>query len=370
MRRVILCILLVFLLSSCLPQDQYVTSYAVADESIADSEEVDEPIIKEIVEEETTEIKETDKPEVIEEEIEEEVIEIEETEEVDDITKQYLYVLPDKHDEIIVIDPTKKGILKKIKIGTNPTDFLIDGRYAYVALNSLDKIAVINLKDDEVITEFDTGQTPRSLAMNEDYLFSTAYPNYVQIWNKSDFSLVKRIDVGEEPIDLLINGNKLYVANADDDSISVVTLHNLKLTKTILVEDYPIDIDIVGKYLYVINQRSDSLLKIDTTKDEIVKDFKLRFGARPVELRVDGRLIYISNEGSGYIGIHNDATNRFQGEHKVGRSIVSVVPYLDDYLFVADKDANNIDVIKKNNFELVNRYKLNKNPYKIFLVEK
>lgn len=85
---------------------------------------------------------------------------------------------------------------------------------------------------------------------------------------------VDTIPVGDNPLGVTVSplGNRVYVANAGDDSVSVIGRPSNTVLATIPVGDSPAGVTVggLGTLLYVTNQGSDSVSVISTLTNTVV----------------------------------------------------------------------------------------------------
>jgi YVTN family beta-propeller protein len=108
-----------------------------------------------------------------------------------------------------------------------------DGKLLYVAENVADDIAVIDTASSTVVARVKSGHYPYAIevASNGDVFVSAWGGNSVSVIR--DNTEVKRIEVGRHPSALRINRNRLYVALASVDQIAVVDTKSLTRVETI-----------------------------------------------------------------------------------------------------------------------------------------
>ena len=125
------------------------------------------------------------------------------------------------------------------------------------------------------------GIFPDGLLRYNDLLFITEQGNYGAAGKiyKCDTNGVEILSnsIGKNPYSLCIANNKLYVTNGPANNVSVVDINSLAVIKTINVGIYPQEILSFGNYVYVCNTyvyggATDSTVSvIDNTTDNVVK---------------------------------------------------------------------------------------------------
>ena len=131
-------------------------------------------------------------------------------------------------------------------------------------------------------------------------------------WNRLD-----SIPVGEHPNDLCLSkkGRYLYVANSNDNSVSVIDLRNRKVVETLNAALYPdapdgsttnsVALSPDEKTLYIANADNNCLAVYDVSKpgSSTIKGF-IPTGWYPTCVRVVGKNIYVAN-GKGFSSMAN-----------------------------------------------------------------
>ncbi|MBO0860231.1 MAG: beta-propeller fold lactonase family protein, partial [Chloracidobacterium sp.] len=143
-----------------------------------------------------------------------------------------------------------------------------DGRRLYVAENLTNKVAVVDLAANQVIT---------------------------------------KIAVGEYPYDCEISGDgsRVYVSNWGSRSVAVIDAANNQVVSNIQVGDHPNDLELTrdGKTLYVANANSNTVSVVDTAQMKEIEAIstalhpKSPIGSTPnaVALSPDEKTLYIAN---------------------------------------------------------------------------
>jgi YVTN family beta-propeller protein len=139
----------------------------------------------------------------------------------------------------------------------------------------------------------------------------------VLIFDTEHREFIHSIAVGSHPNDLCLNanGSTLYVANANDNTVSVIDLVHGKVTETLNAAIYPaslvgsttngVALSEDGKTLYVANADNNCLAVFDVSKAgaTVSKGF-IPTGWYPTCVRVIGKDLYVSN-GKGFSSFPN-----------------------------------------------------------------
>jgi YVTN family beta-propeller protein len=199
--------------------------------------------------------------------------------EIDD-DKKRMYVVTKEDKSLYIVDLIKKEVLYKRQIGAEAYSCLLspDKKLLYVSLWGADKIVRINT---------------------------------------SSFASVDSIEVGDNPNELLLNksGTLLYIANANDNSVSVIDVRQWKQIEVLNAALYPdapagsasngLALSADEKILYVANADNNSLAVFDVSDKGASKSKGfIPVGWYPTNVKVIGKKIFVTN-GKGYTSLPN-----------------------------------------------------------------
>lgn len=188
-------------------------------------------------------------------------------------------------------------------------------------------------------------------------LAQTAYiansdDNTVSVIDIATNLVTATIAVGSSPFGVSVSpdGNKVYVANNNSNTVSVINTANNTVTATIAVGNQPIGISVSpdGNKIYVANwgTNSNSVNVINTTTNSVTATIAV--GSFPTGICVspDGFSVYVANYGSNTVSIINTTTNLITATIAVGNypAGVSVSPD-GSKVFVANCFSNSVSVI-------------------------
>ncbi|MDP3469211.1 MAG: bifunctional YncE family protein/alkaline phosphatase family protein [Daejeonella sp.] len=199
--------------------------------------------------------------------------------EVDDAGKR-LYTVTKENNSLYVFDLSTKKLLHKVKLGAEAYDCLLspDKSKLYISLWGSDKLAVYDTKTNRVTAEIFTENHPNEIIQNR-------------------------------------NGKYLFVANANDNSVSVIDTQAGKVIEVISTALYPtrltgsttngLALSEDEKTLYVANADNNCLAVFNVSKPgkSSSKGF-IPTGWYPTNVRVAGKKIFVSN-GKGFNSMPN-----------------------------------------------------------------
>lgn len=215
------------------------------------------------------------------------------------------------------------GVVKEL--GDVGNDLQIYGDKLYAVINCSHFVEVMDLKTAKHITQISIPNC-RYITFKDQYAYISSYAGPVLIDPNARLGYVARVDtaqlksptlqidtcvVGYQPEEMVVVGNKLYVANSGgyrvpnyDRTISVIDLTSFKVIKTIdvAINLHRMKLDSDGK-LYVSSRgdyygvRSKTFV-IDTEKDEVIKEIALLPNSNMV---ISEKLLYLYSTEWSYI---------------------------------------------------------------------
>lgn len=208
-----------------------------------------------------------------------------------------------------------------------PTGIAItpDGNTLFVANNLGDSLGVIeDLRGRRKLTRIDLRRDGDA----EQFIYpygvavvpGSTVKAYVSCWNDSTVAvvqagkLVSRVAVGRHPTKMLLNPERtrLYVANSNDDSVSVIDTQtdkeieriNVRLSEGVPPGNSPEGLALRGDDLYVANAHSNSVAVVELGSKSRVKGF-IPTGQYPSAVALVGQTLFIGN-GKG-TGVQNSS---------------------------------------------------------------
>jgi YVTN family beta-propeller protein len=237
------------------------------------------------------------------------------------------------NNKLVLKDSIKLG--KKWPEKISPAGIDIDDakRLMYVVTKENNSLYVISLTSKAIL--------------HKEPLYNEAYtcllsPDkrklYISVWGGDKikiFNTVKRkitdsIAVGDNPNDICItkNGKYLFVANANDNSVSVINIKFQKVTETLNAALYPnsvpgsttnsVALSADEKTLYIANADNNCVAVFDVSKpgSSVSKGF-IPVGWYPTSVRTAGNKIYVAN-GKGFTSMANVLFDPFHTNSTMG----------------------------------------------------
>lgn len=227
------------------------------------------------------------------------------------------------HDNMIKTYDVKKGKLalkdsivlgkpwpEKIGIGGLDVDDKVQ-KQLYVVTREDKKLYVIDLNNKSVKSTVDLGAEGYTCKLSPDLkqLYISVWgAEKLLVWDVVSKKITKEIAVGNHPNEITFskNGKWLYVANANDNSVSVINTKQGKVVETLNAALYPnapsgstsngVALSENGKTLYIANADNNCLAVFDVANPgkSISKGF-IPVGWYPTNVKVVGKEILVTN---------------------------------------------------------------------------
>jgi YVTN family beta-propeller protein len=205
--------------------------------------------------------------------------------------------------------------------------------------------------DDRMVQQSSAGHS------GEIGLQQTATANRLWAIDATSGLVLARVPVGEGPTHPMAStdGQRVYVTNTDEGSVSVIDTATWQVVATIpnLPEPHDGELTPDGKLLYLATSGNSTMTVIDTTTQEIVQTFAV--GKKPRGLAVggaNGEIAYVTNKGDGTLSVIDVPAGQLrtfpvgEGAHAVRVSPDSKTVYIalskDDAVAVVDPVAEKV----------------------------
>jgi YVTN family beta-propeller protein len=207
-----------------------------------------------------------------------------------------------------------------------PTGLAIspDGNTLFVANNLSDSLGIIeDLRGARKLTRVDLPSHSYPYAVAAVHERGVVVKVYVSCWNDHSVAVVypggshalSRIAVDRHPTAMLLNSDhtRLYVANSNNDSVSVIDTRidkeieriSVRLSEQVPSGNSPEGLALNGDQLYVANAHSNSVAVVELKESHSKVRGFIPTGQYPSAIAVAGRTIFIGN-GKG-TGVQNSS---------------------------------------------------------------
>lgn len=217
--------------------------------------------------------------------------------------------------KLVFKDSIKLG--KKWPEKISPTGIDIDDarKLLYVVTKENNSLYILNLVTKKIILKYDLpGEGYGCLLSNDkkELYISCWGCNKVLVFETGTKKIVNEIPVGDNPNELCLTkkGNYLFVANANDNSVSMIDVRKRKVIETLDAALYPespggstsngLALSADEKTLYIANADNNCLAVFDISKpgNSASKGF-IPAGWYPTNVKVIGKTIFVAN-GKGF----------------------------------------------------------------------
>jgi len=294
-----------------------------------------------------------------------------------------IYVINQKDDTVSVIDGinnTKIG--EDIKVGDGP---------AAIGINSFtNMIYVVNLYDNTVSVingttntkiepDIIVGTLPLNRGIDIDEATNRIYVTNGEFGTFGNVSIIdgedntkigEDIKVGRSPTNLGINHhtNTIYVANFDDNNVSVINGTNNTRINDIQVGKGPITIAVNSETntVYVANIMNNTVSVINgTTNTKIEPDIQV--GKAPTGIGINYRTnsTYVANQEDGTVSVINGTTNtKIEPDIQVGKAPTGIgINHPTNTIYVANQEDGTVSVIDGKTNKVVAQVTFNIEPF-------
>ena len=240
-----------------------------------------------------------------------------------------------KNNKLILQDTLLLG--KKWPIKISPAGIDIDDKrdLLYVVTKEDNSLYILNLATKKITGKYPLGGEAYTCLLSADKkeLYITCWGcDKVIVFNTITRKISSEINVGDNPNDICLtkDGSYLFVANANDNAVSVINLRSKKVIETLTTSLYPdapqgsttngLALSPDEKTLYIANADNNCLAVFDVSQpgESVSKGF-IPTGWYPTSVKVIGRKIFVTN-GKGFSSFANpNGPNPSYARSRVGR---------------------------------------------------
>jgi predicted alpha-1,2-mannosidase len=206
-------------------------------------------------------------------------------------------------NSVAFVDMQSHTLQNRVKTGANPTALALshDGSTLWVAERGADAVLPIDLRTTKAGTPISVGVRPLALAMSthgSTIFVADQGSNAVSVVNAASGKELNRIATGLGPSALAMGPDGvLYVADMFSNDVMAIDTKTGAASTPIAVGVFPRAIAISGERVYVANWADSTVSVIDSRKHTVVQT--LHTGDQPAALAAspDGKTIYVALSG-------------------------------------------------------------------------
>lgn len=277
----------------------------------------------------------------------------------------YAYITNQLADSVSVITIPDGEVLATIAVASNPAPIALCGETAVITSADAHQITLMNLKTLKT-EQFDFGQGPFGVDCDEHTAYiGDWFSHQVYSLDLGSRSGLMPVSVGHAPSGVLLNkaSQQLYVANRDDDTLSVIDLKTRQVIATLTTGDAPYGLVLnpAKNQLYVINVRSSDVTVIDTLKLEVITHWSVGEWPYCGIVNQEGNRLYVTNQEDATLSVLDTSS----GETLHTLEISEVPEGIDitpdqRYIVTVGWESGMIDIIDAETLQLVRQQKAGK----------
>lgn len=264
-----------------------------------------------------------------------------------------MYIQNSNSNSISVVDLATNTILTNITVDGTPHNIKLseDQLTLYILTSDRDSgtLFMLNTTSNEIMKEIPTEVSVQDIAIFNDTMYASDVLGGKVLVMNTNGTLIDEIDVGSRPqfIEVKPDGQVLYVTRLGGP-ISVVDLEQKVLIKEIDSGNTPHHLSFTneGARLFVVNAESDTLSVIDSDKHEVIKTIRVGDNPQYVAFNPDETLAYVTNMDSNTVSIV-DAHIEVVNEISVGNGPYGIAFSADggDLAYISNMRGNDVSII-------------------------
>jgi len=225
-----------------------------------------------------------------------------------------------QNNKLVLADSITLGGKWPVKISPAGIDINDATNTMYVVTKENNSLYTINLANKKITQTLALGAEAYTCLLSPDkseLYISLWGGDKILVYNTLQNKLVDSVAVGDNPNDICLtkNGRYLYVANANDNSVSVIDIQQRKVLETLNAALYPnsvpgsttnsVALSADEKTLYVANADNNCLAVFNVTVPGAGKSKGfIPVGWYPTVVRVVGNTVFVAN-GKGFSSMAN-----------------------------------------------------------------
>lgn len=206
-------------------------------------------------------------------------------------------------DSISIFEGSKLTEKRNIKIGPNPNDLILVDNKIYVICGESNAVVIYDLLEERVIFELNSGNWPHSIDYCKRKMISfvaNLEENSVSVINLNDYNIVNSLTTPEYPSKVKVSNDErfLYVCESylgsdEEGYLDIFSIDTLKRVKRIAVGTSPIDLCEDNYNIYVSNFTDGTVSVIDKNQLSVINSIFV--GGMPRGLISFNKKLYIGD---------------------------------------------------------------------------
>jgi PQQ-dependent catabolism-associated beta-propeller protein len=308
-----------------------------------------------------------------------------------------VYVSNEDGHSVSVIDAAQSKVIATIAVGKRPRGMKlsVDGSQLFVAVSGLPKcpphvpdeecaklerdlkadgIAIVDTTTHMVTRVINAGSDPEQFDLSRDgkrLFVANEDVATLSVVDRDSGKTIERIPVGREPegVGVSPDGRWVLVTNESDNAVSVIDTGTLKVVRSVRVGQRPRDVAFTpdSRAAYVSGEFDASLYRVDVPQGQSVQRvLQLRKEARPmaVVLDVDRNRIFLSTGRGGTVAVIDTTTSKLVTEIAVGTRPWGIALSADQrWLYTANGPSNDVSVVDTSTLKVVRRIAVGASPW-------
>ena len=269
------------------------------------------------------------------------------------------YVTNEDGESVSVLDTDKATVVATVDVGKRPRGMKLsgDGRQLFVAVSGLPKCPP-SVPDEEC------AKLKRDLAADG-----------IAVIDTTTLKLVKLLKSGSDPeqFDLSHDGRRLFVANEDTGTLTVVGIASGAVEATVPVGKEPEGVRVTpdGRWIVVTSESGNAIYVIDAHSLKVVRSVPVGKRPRDVAFAADGKTVYVSGEfdASLYETTISDAQSatKLLQLRPEARPMGLMIDAARNRLYVSTGRGGTVAVVSLNEPKLVSEVQVGARPWGIAL---
>lgn len=245
--------------------------------------------------------------------------------EIDD-ARQLMYVLTKENNSLYIVDLATKSVKQQLPLGGEGYNCVLspDKKLLYISCWGCDKILLFDTDNNSFSGEIPVGDNPNDVLLTKkgDYLFvANANDNSVSVIDTKQRKVIEVLNAAlyanapsgstSNGLALSKNENTLYIANADNNCLAVFDVSNPGASKSkgyIPVGWYPTTVRVIGRKVYVANGKGFSSMANPYGPNPVQRRQDVEYQAgdknKPKEVQ------YIAGLFKGTLSIFNEPSDK------------------------------------------------------------